>query len=88
MKEYSQPVHIYFDKHSRPYFPFLITFENLPPEIYCCFQITTETFQKMSQTIKISKKGLESLAPGIKVLSKAEGLSGHYESVRARLEKK
>ena len=86
MKQYPKSVHIYFDKQGHPYNPFLITPENLPPQVYRCFQYTTEMFQKMSQTIKISKKGLESLAPCIKVLTKAERLPWHYESVRATLE--
>ena len=87
-KQYAQPVHIYVNNYSRPSVPVLITDENLPPEIYrnCTRPITVETFQKISMLNKhVSGKCLEELAPGIKVLTKAEGLTEHWEQIKCRL---
>ena len=75
-------LHIYFDSTKQPYF---ITNADYHPYVAHCFGINVETFQKMSYTSKISKKGLEELAPGIKVLSKAEGLVNHWKQIECRL---
>ena len=48
--------------------------------------LTTETFQKISMKVNyVSGKCLEELAPGIKVLTKAEGLQNHWNQIECRL---
>ena len=48
--------------------------------------LTTETFQKISYEIHfVGGKTLEKLAPGIKLLTRMEGLTNHWKTIECRL---
>ncbi len=47
--------------------------------------VGVDTFVKKSEFQYLTKKGLEKLNPIVKELSKEEGLDGHYNSVKVRL---
>ena len=49
--------------------------------------VGVETFQKRSEYQYITKQGIKKLEPIVKELSSVEGLDGHYNSVKVRLEK-
>jgi len=75
-------LHIYSEKGKAPY---LITNINYGPYPLA---ISTETFQRISMYSAINRQGLEELAEGIKVLSKAEGMLFHYNTIKVRLKNK
>jgi histidinol dehydrogenase len=49
--------------------------------------VGVETFQKKSEFQYLTKDGIRKLEPIVKELSAVEGLDGHYNSVKVRLEK-
>ena len=48
--------------------------------------VGVETFQKKSEFQYLTKEGIKKLEPIVKELSAVEGLDGHYNSVKVRLE--
>jgi histidinol dehydrogenase len=51
-----------------------------------CGPLAVETFGKFSQVQRITREGLESLRPTIRVLAEAEGLLAHRDAVEARFD--
>lgn len=75
-------LNIYFDERRYPYLISNVCYDSYTASAHA---ITVETFQKASMFNKLTKDGLRKLAPGIKVLSKAEKTRGHYDTIKCRL---
>jgi histidinol dehydrogenase len=52
----------------------------------CCGPLAVETYGKYNQVQRITREGLATLRPAIRILAEAEGLFAHRDAVEARFE--